>query len=80
MAGSDESILRRPRMHQHDIDVTVLTQLQGLAGTDRDDVHLTRALLLEFRQQKIQQAGIGRAGRGRQAYDILVGGEGRHGQ
>ena len=44
------------------VGVAVLAQLERLAGTNRDDMHLARTLGLELGQQVVQQTGIGGTG------------------
>jgi hypothetical protein len=67
VAVGDELVLGGAGMHQHHVDVAVLAQFERLAGADRDYMHLDAILLLEHRQDDLEQPGVLRAGGGGQA-------------
>jgi hypothetical protein len=67
VAGGDEGLFGLAIMDQNDVDIAVFRQLEGLARTDRDDMHLDSALPFELRQDGAQETGIVGAGGRRQA-------------
>src|SRR5207253_10553073 len=61
----DKSQLGRTVVHEHDIAIAVLADLQRLAGADRDDMDLDAGRLGKGRQQMVEQPRfLGRGGRG----------------
>ena len=57
-AGGDELVFQRPCMDQNHVDIAGFSQLQCLAGAHGNDIHLAITLLLERRQQDIENSGI----------------------
>ena len=45
----------RFRVHEHDVGVAAAREVERLPGAERDDAHLDAGLLLEYRQQVLEQ-------------------------
>ncbi len=65
-------------MDQHHIDVTIFAQLERLARADGDHLDVGLILPLKFRQDRIQQPGVGGRGCGREAQRLSRRRLGRH--
>jgi hypothetical protein len=66
MAGGHELVLAAARVDEEHVGVAGLTQGQGLASADGDNVYASIKAFLKRGQDGVKQAGIGRAGGGRQ--------------
>ena len=78
MTGLDEFLFSGGGVHQQHVGVTVLGDLQGLAGAHGHPFQLDAGLFLEGGGQELQQAGILGAGGG--GHHQRVGSLGRSGQ
>jgi hypothetical protein len=70
-AFGDELLLERLRVHEHHVGVSAPAHVERLAGAERDHAHLDPGLLLEDRQQVLEQARL-LGGRGRRDRDVLL--------
>ena len=68
VAFGDVGVFAGAVVHEHEVRVAALAQLEGLAGTDRDHLHLDAGLRLPGLQQELQQPAVLRAGRGGQTH------------
>ena len=68
-----ELLLGRRRVHEEDIGVAVLAQLERLAGPDGDRLDRATRLVLEGGQQLVEQPRVLRARRGGEDHLPLVG-------
>jgi len=65
VAFVDELLLRCGVVHEHHVRITAAADVQGLAGTERNDLHVDAGSLFELRQNVPEKAGLlGRRGRG----------------
>ena len=65
VALGDELLLERPGVHEHHVGVAAPAHVERLAGAERHHAHLDAGLLLEDRQQVLEEARLlGRGGRG----------------
>ena len=65
VALGDELLLERPGVHEHHVGVAAPRHVERLAGAERDHAHLDAGLLLEDRQQVLEEPGL--LGRGRRS-------------
>ena len=66
MTRFHKSVFQRPRVHHQQVGIAVLAQLQGLARTHGDNVHVQPVLLFEDRDDFGQQARVLGAGSSRE--------------
>ena len=74
MACGDERLLGGAGMHEDRIDIARLAQLDRLAGSDDQQLHLDAGICRNLGQQHLGKAGIVKAGRDGQLHLFGMGG------
>lgn len=61
VASLDKGELGRPVVHENDVGVAMLADLERLAGPDRDHAHLNAGFLGKGRKQVAEKTGFSRS-------------------
>ena len=71
VALGEELLLGGSRVHEHHVGIAAAREVERLAGAERDDAHLDAGLLLEDRQDVLEEPGLLGGGRRRDGDEPL---------